>query len=74
MVIVYIFNCYDYFYIQERCESLQRQLDSCSFSKMRKAPKLKASDNNTLPVSDTLDNLDASLVCKTQQALGERMR
>lgn len=54
---------------KERCESLQRQLDSCSFSKMRKAPKLKASDNNTLPVSDTLDNLDASLVCKTQQAL-----
>ncbi|KAH7685299.1 hypothetical protein IHE45_04G030700, partial [Dioscorea alata] len=54
---------------KERCESLQRQLDSCSFSKMRKAPKLKASDDNTLPVSDTINNLDASLVSKTQRAL-----
>ncbi|XP_039121935.1 uncharacterized protein LOC120258548 isoform X2 [Dioscorea cayenensis subsp. rotundata] len=54
---------------KERCESLQRQLDSCSFSKMRKAPKLKGSDDNTPPVADTINNLDASLVSKTQQAL-----
>lgn len=73
VVIVYLLNCYDYFYIQERCESLQRQLDSCSFSKMRKAPKLKGSDDNTPPVADTINNLDASLVSKTQQALGERI-
>ncbi|KAJ0972089.1 hypothetical protein J5N97_020048 [Dioscorea zingiberensis] len=52
---------------RERNESLQRQLDSCSFLSMRKVPKLKASDSR-LPVSDTLSNLDSSLVSKTQQA------